>query len=160
MPMMQELLALADSGALEGAPALWFRDRRDAEELFDTRADPHEIRNLANDPAHAATLMRMRAVLDARLAGGRDLGLLPETALAERFWPGGKQPKTRAPTIERHGASLRLASTTPGASLLWRRPRDEAWNLYSQPIAADDTDRIEARAVRYGYEVSASVTYP
>jgi hypothetical protein len=160
MPMMQELLALAEADALEGAPALWFRDQRDAEELFDTRADPHEIRNLAGDPAHAATLMRMRAVLDTWLGGGEDLGLEPEATLAERFWPGGKQPATRSPTIEKRGDSLHLSSSTPGASLLWRRPHDEGWSLYTGPIAALETGRIEARAVRYGYEVSASVTYP
>lgn len=34
---------------------------RPAEELYDLSKDPHEIRNLANDPAHRAVLDRMRA---------------------------------------------------------------------------------------------------
>jgi arylsulfatase A-like enzyme len=160
MPMMQELLALAEAGELEGAPALWFRDRRDAEELFDTETDPHEIRNLAGDPAHQATLARMRSVLDARMATGRDLGLLPEEELSERFWPGGSQPETRAPRVEQRGDVLHLSSATEGASLLWRAPSEEHWRLYTGPLAAGDVPRLEAMAVRYGFEESSTVTRP
>jgi arylsulfatase A-like enzyme len=160
MPMMQELLALAEADDLEGAPALWFRKRRDAEELFDTDTDPHEIRNLAGDQAHQATLERMRNVLDARITSGRDLGLLAEAELSQRFWPGGKQPETEAPTIEHCGDALHLSSGTEGASLLWRRPDDDRWALYTTPLPAADDARVEARAIRYGYEESSTVTYP
>jgi arylsulfatase A-like enzyme len=160
MPMMQELLALAEAGELKGAPALWLRDRRDAEELFDTDTDPHEIRNLAGDRAHQGTLERMRSILDARIASGRDLGLLPEAELSERLWPGGKQPETQAPTIEQRGDELHLASRTEGASLLWRRPGDDRWALYTAPLPAADHARLEARAVRYGYSESSTVSHP
>ena len=40
-----------------------FRLPRPAEELFDVEADPHELRNLANDPQHAKTLDDLRAEL-------------------------------------------------------------------------------------------------
>ncbi|MHC4138209.1 MAG: sulfatase family protein [Planctomycetota bacterium] len=160
MPMMQELLALAEAGDLEGAPALWFRERRDAEELFDTEVDPHEIRNLAGDRAYQETLARMGTVLDTRLASGRDLGLVPEGELSERFWPGGEQPETQTPTIERRGDELHLSSTTEGASLLWRGPGDDRWILYTTPLRVADRASVEARAVRYGYSESSTVTYP
>jgi arylsulfatase A-like enzyme len=34
-----------------------------SEELYDHRADPREARNLAPDPAHAATVRELRATL-------------------------------------------------------------------------------------------------
>ncbi|HET7409595.1 MAG TPA: choline-sulfatase, partial [Paracoccaceae bacterium] len=33
--------------------------------LFDLQADPHELTNLADDPAHADTLARLRATSEA-----------------------------------------------------------------------------------------------
>lgn len=160
MPMMREILALAEAGELTGAPALWFRARRDAEELFDTETDPHEIRNLADDPAYQEALARMRAVLGARLASGLDLGLLPEAELSRRFWPGGEQPETRAPHFERRGAALHLSSETEGASLLWRRLPGGRWSLYSTSVSLPDGAPVEAKAVRYGYTESATVNHP
>lgn len=50
-----------------GAPPEW--------ELFDCEADPHELRNLAGDPAHAGTFREMRAKLDAKMA---EIGDIPE----------------------------------------------------------------------------------
>jgi N-sulfoglucosamine sulfohydrolase len=160
MPMMQELLRLAAAGALEGAPALWFRERRDSEELFDTDADPHEIRNLADEPVHQQTLRRMRDALDQRLASGRDLGLVPEALLAQRFWPGGEQPRTQAPRVEQRAGAIHLSSETEGASLLWRRPGDDAWRLYTGPVPVEGDSGLEAMAVRYGHLTSESVIHP
>lgn len=45
-------------------------------ELYDLREDPEERRNLAGDPAHAATVERMRAELLRAMAA---VGLTPET---------------------------------------------------------------------------------
>ncbi len=60
---MQELLRLHAAGKLSGDQALWLRTNRPAEELFDVRADPHQVRDLAREPAHRATLERMRAAV-------------------------------------------------------------------------------------------------
>ncbi|MGH0030921.1 MAG: sulfatase family protein [Myxococcota bacterium] len=158
MPMMQELHALAAEGRLGEVPALWFRPRRDPEELFDTQADPHEVRNLAGDPDHAATLARLRAVLDTRLASGRDLGLLPEAELARRFWPDGEQPVTAAPEGALRGGALHLSSATAGASIVWRAPSDDRWRLYVGPLRG--VARVEAKAVRYGWRESGGVSLP
>ncbi len=55
-----------------------------AEELYDTQADPDNVHDLAQDPAHRAILLALRAKLkDWRLAV-RDTGLLPEGERARR----------------------------------------------------------------------------
>jgi len=70
---MRELWNRRAAGQLEGPAALWF-EARPAEELYDTRADPHEIRNLADEPDQRETLARMRTALDEWLARTPDLG--------------------------------------------------------------------------------------
>ena len=158
MPMMQELRELAAEDRLEGAQALWFRARRDPEELYDTDADPHEIRNLAGDPVFSPVLLRMRAELDRWLAASGDLGLLPEEALRRRFWPDGREPVTAAPTFERDAdGRLALHCATPGASIEVRRDAGP-WRLYTGPSPAPPGVRVAARAVRYGWAVSDEVS--
>ncbi len=73
-PLMRKL---HQQGKLTG-PALELMQPLPREQLFDTQADPHEIRNLANDPKHAATLQRMRAALDVWMTETNDRGEIPE----------------------------------------------------------------------------------
>ena len=54
------------------------------EELYDVSADPHELKNLAGDAKHAATLRRMRAEHERWARETRDLGLIPEPELGRR----------------------------------------------------------------------------
>ncbi len=75
-PLMRELLA---AGKLEG-PARELMNPFPDEQLYDTRDDPYEIRNLADSgqagPREA--LVRMRAALDTWMAETGDLGGRPE----------------------------------------------------------------------------------
>ena len=50
------------------------------EQLFDTEADPHEIRNLAAspEPEHREALIRMRAALSVWMVETQDQGVFPE----------------------------------------------------------------------------------
>lgn len=56
---------------------------RPAEELYDLRADPWELKNLAADPARAKTLQDLRAELDAWMKAQGDEGLKTERALPD-----------------------------------------------------------------------------
>ncbi len=109
MPTMQEWRRLykehmnalsPDYGrALTPAQLLFFRPEKPAEELYDLDADPHEIRNLAGEAAHAAVLTRLRGVFEAWQAETGDLGLVPELELRERMRPGGVWQPVAAPEV-------------------------------------------------------------
>ncbi len=50
--------------------AIYRRDK--AELLFDTRDDPYQMKNLASDPAQAATMKRFREMLADKMSGLKD----------------------------------------------------------------------------------------
>jgi arylsulfatase A-like enzyme len=84
MPTMKVWQKLHDEGKLDEVQDRFFRTKP-AEELYDTEADPWEIRNLAGEPAHRGTLERLRAELRRWILEIRDLGFLPEAELRSRF---------------------------------------------------------------------------
>ncbi len=75
-PLMRELHA---KGELKG-PAADLMKPFPREMLYDTQADPHEIRNLANSkaPAHRSALKNLRAALDTWMVATGDRGHIPE----------------------------------------------------------------------------------
>jgi N-sulfoglucosamine sulfohydrolase len=171
--IMQEWHRLQAEGKLTGPAAQWMRTTRPAEELFDTAADPHQIRNLAANPAHRTTLERMRQAVTAWMTRINDQGLINEPEMIQRMWPGGVQPGTAQPYIVARrstGDPARAATMTitaptefviyvptQGASIGYTT--DEApnaqWRLYTGPILADRPMTIRAKAIRYGYKESA-----
>src|SRR5262249_43680112 len=54
-----------------------------SEELYDLKADPWELKTLAADPAHTATLTKLRADLDDWMKGQGDKGLPTERSLPD-----------------------------------------------------------------------------
>lgn len=78
-PIVRRLRELHAAGTLDPlAERLLFAPSRPAEELYDLAADPHEIRNLAGDPAHSSTLTEMRGRLERWMEDTGDLGRKPE----------------------------------------------------------------------------------
>jgi arylsulfatase A-like enzyme len=77
MPLLRKL---RDEGKLAGAPLALMAPRLPDEELYDSEADPHEIRNLAGSdrPEHREALTRLRAALDVWIAETGDRGRWPE----------------------------------------------------------------------------------
>jgi N-sulfoglucosamine sulfohydrolase len=171
-PAAQELWRLHAAGRLEGPARALFGPGRPCEELYDTVTDPHEIRNLANDPAYRPVLERLRAVLAAWRVEHDPLAEEPETVLAARTWPERRAPETAAPLFipiadGRPGleptpegaalpfpALLLLACATQGASIAYTfDPGDDArWRLYREPLRLPPgVTTVRARASRLGY---------
>ncbi len=78
----EEWRTLYHEGKLNEAQSQFF-EARPAEQLFDAEADPHEVKNLADDPAYADTLKDLRGRLVAQVKGMPDLSLYPESYLYE-----------------------------------------------------------------------------
>jgi arylsulfatase A-like enzyme len=81
--LRQEIARVARAGGINDAQLSYAGPSKPVEALFDTAADPWELRNLAADPAHAATLRRMRAANRDWLAQIRDTGFFPEWRMAQ-----------------------------------------------------------------------------
>ncbi len=157
MATMQELYRLRDEDSLTEAQALWFRPAKPAEELFDTRLDPHEIRNLAQNPAYAANLAELRAACAQWVLDTEDRNLLPEQDLLRLIWPEGVQPATAVPTHERQGAAVRLSCPTAGAWIGYQVvPNDSLiptgpWHPYRNPVPLPPGHTLVAVAHRLGF---------
>jgi len=72
-----------DAGQLNEAQSHFWR-RKPTEELYDLQADPDEVHNLADDPAHAETLARFRSAHQAWQKRIVDVGMLPEAEVLSR----------------------------------------------------------------------------
>jgi N-sulfoglucosamine sulfohydrolase len=162
MPLMQELLRLNAEGKLKGPPALMFRQRKPVEELYDVKADPYEINNLADSPEYKDVLAEMRRLVDEWREETKDMGEIPETRLSEMMWPGGVQPQTAKPVITPSGGGLdrpvgvRISAATEGASIAYTTEKGEQahWLLYTSPVEVRGPATVRARAVRYGFKES------
>ncbi len=58
--------------------------KKPVEELYDLENDPHEIKNLADDPSYKTQLTAMRKKLRSWMLETRDMGLIPEGIILER----------------------------------------------------------------------------
>lgn len=89
--IMKELRKAQKAGTLPEAARLFMGETKPPEELYDVDNDPHELKNLADSPAHKKVLDRMRAAQEKWALDTRDVGLIPEPDLEER----GTKTRTR-----------------------------------------------------------------
>ncbi len=156
IPTMQELLRLRDEGKLNEFQAQWFRENKPEEELFDCIADPHELNNLAGDPAYAEKLAELRAELERWLTAIGDQPNLPEGELVEQLWNGAdEQPATAPPVEETTEEGVRLSCPTEGASIGYKivtgNQGPASWEVYTGPFRAPAGSTLLVQAHRIGY---------
>lgn len=156
MDMMQELWVLLEAGELNAQQSQWF-EAPGEERLFDVLEDPFELNNLAANPTHRNTLDRMRAALSHWLSEVEDWSDQSEAEMYARFQPDGKLLVTAAPEVALATGQLRLSSASAGASMGYRINGGE-WRLYTGSVDIPAGTEIEAKAVRYGWEESESVS--
>ncbi|MEO7317850.1 MAG: sulfatase [Chthoniobacteraceae bacterium] len=77
-PVWTLLPKLHAEGKLTPAQAALCAPTMPPEELYDLETDPHEIHNLAAEPAHAETLARLRGVLEKWIEDTNDQGRVLE----------------------------------------------------------------------------------
>jgi arylsulfatase A-like enzyme len=84
----QEWRDLYHSGKLNAEQRQFF-EPRPAECLYDLASDPHEVHNLAGDPAHAEVLADLRRRLQQQVRSMPDLSFIPEPVFLKA---GGDDP--------------------------------------------------------------------
>jgi hypothetical protein len=162
---MRDILRWRDAGRLDSVQMRWFLPKGRMEELYDVKADPWQLKNLADDPAYAAVLQRLQAVYANWQQEVPDLGDIDEKSLISRWWNGAAVPPvTSDPLMKRKGKRLQVSCETPGASIGYRiaNPGSAATirlEIYSSPITISDGQRVEVIAHRTGYKTSNVVVH-
>jgi uncharacterized sulfatase len=182
MPTMQEMRRLHAADQLVGPQKLFFRPTKPIEELYDTEADPHEISNLADEPAHRDTLQRLRGELTEWMKSVGDVGMIPEPEFDAWKRPGGEWAHTTAPlanvAVTRNADDKRtddavtvtLRCATAGASIAYAVQSGDAdpaasevrrhWRLYSEPVRLRAGGTLLAKACRLGFRDGETVVVP
>ncbi|MFY0652817.1 MAG: sulfatase-like hydrolase/transferase [Cyclobacteriaceae bacterium] len=163
IPTMQELLRLRDEGKLNEVQAQWFRESKPEEELFDCIADPHELNNLAEDPAYKDKMNELRQEMDHWLADIGDQPNLPEAELITQLWNGAEsKPITEDPKVSTAEGFATISCATNGASIGYKiigsdGKAPKSWKVYQDPIKIPEGSSLQVQAHRIGYVKSQIV---
>lgn len=167
VPAMRQLLNFRQKDQLDSLQLQWF-GHKSAEELYDCTLDPHNLHNLATDPAFQSVLTRMREAYWTHATQYPDLGQLPEAEMIQLMWPDGKQPQTSLPEVTWAEQGLALHAVTQGASIAYRvtdNPNEafdfhQKWQLFHQPIPPQKGKYLYVIAERTGYKMSEMLIFP
>ena len=157
-----ELMKLRAEGGASEAQWQIISLTKPAEELYETAADPHELRNLMDSPERAEDHQRLSQALDGWLQATRDLGLMPEAEMVNtRLWaPDGVQPETAPLLLNRtEGGRESLTCATAGASIGYRAKGEQAWQVFKPATRFEAGVEYEAVAHRIGYARSPILSF-
>lgn len=163
--IMQEILRLEREGKL--GPDQWQLQSKTkpTEEFYDCQSDPHEIKNLVDDPKYALKIQTFRDAHEKWNQDFVDLGRLPEPELVKKLWPPtGKQPTTDKPAFLMDQSKDKLTmvsihSQTEGASIGYRIGPSKRWLLYTDPVMVRGGEKFVAQAHRIGFKPSENVKF-
>lgn len=167
MPTMQEMRRLNAEGKLKGPQKQYFEPTKPVEELYDTQSDPHEVKNLVDEPKYKDVLERMRKVHAKWVKETGDIGLIPEPEFDEMKRPGGVWQKTTVPTFSgapaggRASDSVTINCATAGASIAYKISGEAktGWKLYTKPVLLRPGQILRAKACRLGFKDSGEVKF-
>jgi|SaaInl3SG_22_DNA_1037383.scaffolds.fasta_scaffold05107_4 N-sulfoglucosamine sulfohydrolase len=167
--MMPVFLKLNEENKIDETEQIWFQTKT-KEELYDCEKDPHNINNLAEDPAYASVLTEMRQALERHLKNRNDCGLIPESEMVKTMWPDFEQPITDSVSLNAvdisDGKKIALSTKTKGASIAYiisNKPDQKfdfnsGWKLYTEPVALEKGQTLYAIAQRIGFRESEIVS--
>jgi hypothetical protein len=147
----------------------YFEPTKPVEELYDTQSDPHEVKNLADDPRYKDILERLREVHAEWVKETGDIGLIPESDFDEMKRPGGIWQNTAAPLLvagpltAKAEAHIGIWSPTHGASIAYRiegaENKTSGWKLYTKQVLLKPGQILRAKACRIGFRDSNEVKF-
>lgn len=118
IPMMRELLQLHKEGKLDVCQEDWFKPTKPQEELYDVVNDPHELHNLADDPAYKGKLEELRTAFRRWMDEVGDLSYMSEKEMVTNWWHGQDHaPLTGDPVLRKVAGGYTLSCPTKGASI-------------------------------------------
>lgn len=82
IPAMQAWQAAINTGTANELQRRFLEPKTFTEELYDMQNDPHNLHNLAHDPAHQIPLQKLRHALREQQLTHHDSGLMPESEIA------------------------------------------------------------------------------
>ena len=154
-PLMIHLLELNSKGLLNANQARWFAPTKPAEELYDTKTDPWEFKNLIGNPLYEEKLRELRKAHEDWVLTYGDLGALVEMDMVRNWWGGKDSPPVTSPAESTYeGGKISLKSSSPGASIGYRKSTLEPWKLYSMPFAAIPGETVLVNTYRIGFKSS------
>jgi hypothetical protein len=157
-PSMKAIINMRDKGGLNETQMLWFRDSKPTEEFYDCNSDPHQLKNLKDDPRHKRKMAELRKQLEAWQLETGDLSEKSESEMVKAWWSGkATPPETSSPTIIKDESKIVVTTQTKGASIGYRFDAKESWRVYQEPLTVTGPDTLDVVAQRIGYTKSDTV---
>ncbi|MGJ8680821.1 sulfatase family protein [Paraglaciecola sp.] len=152
---MQSMWKLLEQGKLNKQQEFWFTSRP-ADELYDITQDPFELNNLAAQTKYQKQLVTMRQALSDWQSKVADLSEQDELSMAKAMWPKGQQPVTQAPNVSITKGQMVVTNSTADASVGYKVGTGK-WQLYHQPVSVKPEEKVQVKAVKYGWAESEVV---